>query len=69
MKKAEIVIVDLYGDGEVLRLFREAPGLKTALNRWLKLDTQVGVDKEPPEPKGYLPLEQFMAKAGHRPSR
>ena len=58
--KPEIVMVDVYNDKDVIRLFRPAPGLTKALNRWRKLDS-VG--------EAGLPFEDFMAQAGHRPLR
>jgi len=34
----ELLIVDIYGDGEVLRVFPDAPAVRLAIKDWSELD-------------------------------
>lgn len=68
----QILMVDVYGDGEVLRLYEHTPQAVAALERWAQLDEAFASDDGPldqdpatrnPE---WRPLEEYMQFAGIR---
>lgn len=60
---ADLLVVDVYGDGEVLRVFRNTPAVREAIRRWHELDAQLVVGDAESE-EGWLPFSEFMENAG-----
>lgn len=54
-----IIIVDIYGDGKIVRAFEDKPGFGSTLAGFRRRERKGGENRD------YMLIEDYMAKFGH----